>query len=366
MRCVVSSARAAYLALKVLHMSHVDAALPTFDAAFPCPDETQQKWIGYFGPKWITRYTTFQTHGPCSRVRFRQLLEFWKALTQGTIFLLCSGCASLSNGFLLSPAGPIAQAEHHEFMVVGIILLFVLAPVLLLVPLIAWHYRISNRHAAFRPQWSFSWILELLIWIPPTGIVVLLAVFLVGYTTRLDPYRPLPSSGGTALQIDVVALDWKWLFLYPAQNVATVNQLILPVGQPVHFSLTSGTVMQSLFMPRLAGQIYAMAGMTTQLNFEISKPGAYSGENTQYNGDGFSEDKFSIQAVPAAEFTKWAAQAQGNPATLDDHAYQTLSRQSVLAAPLQFGHLEPDLFKRILAQQIPPGYLAQHHEGANG
>ncbi len=249
-------------------------------------------------------------------VRLPRPFHFRKFLVRASPILPCSGCASLSRGFLLSPAGPIAQAEHHEFIVVGIVLLFVLAPVLLLVPLIAWHYRISNTHAAFRPQWGFSWILELLIWVPPTGIVVLLAVFLVGYTTRLDPYRPLPSDGSAALQIDVVALDWKWLFLYPAQHVATVNQLVLPVGQPVHFSLTSGTVMQSLFMPRLAGQIYAMAGMTTQLNFEISKPGIYSGENTQYNGDGFPEDKFSIQAVPAAEFTKWAAQAQGNPAAL--------------------------------------------------
>jgi cytochrome o ubiquinol oxidase subunit 2 len=299
-------------------------------------------------------------------VRVRQLISVWKFLPPSSLLLFCSGCASLSSGFLIFPAGPIAQAERHEFQFVGIVLLFVLAPVLLLVPLFAWHYRISNRDAAYRPQWGFSWILEVLIWIPPTGIVVLLAIFLVRYTTQLDPYRPLPANGNTALQIDVVALDWKWLFLYPAQHVATVNELILPVGRPVHFSLTSGTVMQSLLMPRLAGQIYAMDGMTTQLNFEISKPGAYIGENTQYNGDGFAEDKFLIRAVPTAEFAKWAAQTQGNPAMLDDRAYQLLSRQSVLVTPLLFGHYEPDLFKRILAQQVTPGYLAQHHEGANG
>ena len=251
-------------------------------------------------------------------------------------------------------------------MVVGIVLLFVLAPLLLLVPLIAWHYRISNTHASFRPQWGFSWILEVLIWIPPTGIVVLLSVFLVRYTTRLDPYRALATNGAAALQVDVVALDWKWLFLYPAQHVATVNQLIVPVGQPVHFSLTSATVMQSLFMPRLAGQIYAMDGMTTQLNFEVSKPGTYLGENTQYNGDGFPHDKFTIHSVSAAQFSKWVAQAQSNPATLNETAYQTLSRQSVLATPLSFGHFESDLFERIVAHQISPGYLAQHHEGGNG
>lgn len=293
-------------------------------------------------------------------------LRFRNFLIASCPLLLCTGCASLSRGFLLSPAGPIAQAEHHEFLIVGMILLFVLAPVLLLVPLIAWHYRISNTHAAFRPQWGFSWFLEVLIWIPPTGIVVLLSVFLVRYTTRLDPYRALPANGITALQVDVVALDWKWLFLYPAQHVATVNELILPAGQPVHFMLTSATVMQSLFMPRLAGQIYAMDGMTTQLNFEVSKPGDFLGENTQYNGDGFPQDKFSIHAVSPAAFSKWAAAAQSNPSTLNQAAYQTLSRRSVLATPLSFGHFEPDLFAGIIAQTIPPGYLAQHHAGGDG
>jgi cytochrome o ubiquinol oxidase subunit 2 len=304
-------------------------------------------------------------HGSCNWIRLNQLLRAGKLLTLNCLLLFCSGCTSLSRGFLLSPAGPIAQMEHHEFMIVGIVLLFVLAPVLLLVPLIAWHYRISNTEAAFRPQWGFSWILEVLIWVPPTGIVVLLSVFLVRYTTQLDPYRTLPTGGAATLQVDVVALDWKWLFLYPAQHVATVNELILPIGQPVHFSMTSGTVMQSLLMPQLAGQIFAMDGMTTQLNFEISKPGTYLGENTQYNGDGFRQDKFTVEAVPPGQFEKWTAQARANPATLDDPAYQMLSRQSVLATPMSFGHFEPGLFKRIVNQQIPPGYLAQHNEGGN-
>ncbi len=195
---------------------------------------------------------------------------------------------------------------------------------------------------------------------------MLLSVFLVHFTTQLDPYRPLPTAGNTALQVDVVALDWKWLFLYPAQHIATVNQLVVPAGQPVHFSLTSATVMQSLLMPRLAGQIFAMDGMTTQLNFEVSKPGNYMGENTQYNGDGFPHDKFSIHGVSTAAFSKFVAQTQANPARLDSRAYQSLSRQSVLTAPLSFGHFEADLFARIIGQQIAPGYAAQHQDGGNG
>ncbi len=300
------------------------------------------------------------------RARFLRTFRLTNFLVASCVVLLCPGCSSLSRGFLLAPAGPVAQAQHHEFIIVGIVLLFVLAPVVLLVPLIAWHYRIANTRAAFRPQWGFSWVLEVLIWIPPTGIVVLLSVFLVRYTIRLDPYRALPTHGAAALQVEVVALDWKWLFLYPAQHIATVNQLMVPAGQPVHFSLTSATVMQSLFMPRLAGQIYAMDGMTTQLNFEASKPGIYLGENTQYNGDGFPHDKFSIHALSKTQFAKWTAQAQSNPAGLDATAYQSLSRRSVLAVPLSFGHFDPDLFQRIVGQQIPPGYLAQPHEGGNG
>jgi len=295
---------------------------------------------------------------------FQRLGRSGKFLAQGGLVLICSGCTTLSRGFLTGPSGPIAQAEHHEFMIVGIILLFVFAPVLLLVPIMAWHYRITNSKAAFRPQWGFSWWLEALIWIPPTGIVVLLSVFLLNYTVRLDPWRPL-TNDGNALEIDVVALDWKWLFFYPAQHVATVNQLVLPVGQPVHFVMTSGTVMQSLFMPRLAGQIYAMNAMTTQLYFSVSRPGDYYGENTQYNGDGFPKDKFSIRAVTAAEYTRWVSQAQADPQALDDKAYQTLSMQSVLPGPMQFGKVAPGMFAHIVAQQITPGYVAQHHEAGN-
>jgi cytochrome o ubiquinol oxidase subunit 2 len=247
------------------------------------------------------------------------------------------------------------------------VLLFVLAPVALLLPAFAWYYRISNRRATYRPQWGFNWLLEFLIWVPPTGIVVLLSFFLISYTTRLDPYRQIKApSGEPPLEVDVVALDWKWLFIYPAQQVATVNQLVVPAGKNIRFLLTSGTVMQSLMMPQLAGQIYAMAGMRTELNFVVNSPGTYWGENTQYNGDGFHQEKFELHAVPPAGFAKWLAQTKANPAVFDAKAYQALSVQSVVKAPLSFGKVSPDLFEEVLAQAIPPGYLTQHHEGPNG
>lgn len=285
-----------------------------------------------------------------------------RALLSLVAILMLPGCSLLSRGFL-GAAGPIAFAERHEFIVVCIVLIFVMAPVFILTPLIAWHYRLSNTKSAFRPNWGFSWFLEVLIWIPPTLIVIGLSVLLYNNTVRLDPYRPLPAQPGEKpLDIETVALDWKWLFIYPAQHIATVNQLMLPVGRPVHFTLTSGTVMQSMMIPQLAGQIYAMAGMRTELNLMASHPATYWGENTQFNGNGFQNQKFPVHAISASDFAQWVKRTQANPRQLDTAAYQSLSRQSTLPHPLAFGLTEPGLFKRILHQQIRPGYLSQHGE----
>jgi cytochrome o ubiquinol oxidase subunit 2 len=159
-----------------------------------------------------------------------------------------------------------------------------------------------------------------------------------------------------------VALDWKWLFIYPAQGVATVNRLVIPAGQPVHFSLTSATVMQSIMMPRLAGQIYAMAGMTTQLNLEASAPGTFLGENVQFNGMGFQNQKFEVVALDAGGFANWLAQTKAQPNRLDPAQYETLSRRSVLAHPLAFGAVAPGLFDRIVSLAQPSGHtIALEH-----
>lgn len=270
------------------------------------------------------------------------------------------GCSALFQGFL-APVGPIAAAERHELLVVSVILLFVIGPVLLLTPLFAWYYRMSNTKSVYQPQWGFSWVLEGLIWIPPTLIVIVLSVLLWENSERLDPYRPLASSM-PPLQIQAVALDWKWLFIYPAQHIASVDQLILPVGRPVHFTLTSGTVMQSFLLPRLAGQIFAMAGMTTQLNIAVSTPGSYWGENSQFNGRGFQKQKFQVIGVSPEDFSRWVATLRKMPSQLDDKAYQNLSRQSILAHPIMFGNVEPDLFEKIANQAITPGYVIQQEE----
>jgi cytochrome o ubiquinol oxidase subunit 2 len=280
----------------------------------------------------------------------RRLRAAWPCLC-----LLLPGCSLLDRGFM-SPAGPIAAATKHEFLLVCLIMLFVIGPVLLITPLFAWHYRLSNTKSAFRPQWGFSWLLEGLIWVPPTIIVIVLAVFLWRDTHRLDPYKTLP---GRPIEIQAVALDWKWLFIYPAQGVATVNRLVIQTGHPVHLILTSGTVMQSFLVPRLAGQIYAMAGMRTQLSFAADAPGSFWGENVQFNGIGFQNQKFEVRALDADGFGRWLAETRTQPNRLDTAAYQALSRRSVLPGPLAFGAVDPGLFGRIVGLAEPSGHAIE-------
>ena len=265
---------------------------------------------------------------------------------------LLSGCDTLKLG-VMNHAGPIAASQWHLYVIVGAVLVFVAGPVLVLTPLIAWHYRLSNKHSAFKPQWTFSWTLEGFIWIPPIGIVIGLGFVLWHYTLLLDPYRPI-ASDQTALQIEAVALDWKWLFIYPDSHVAAVNQMAIPVGRPVHISLTSGTVMQSMLVPRLAGQIYAMAGMTTQLNLAASQPGIFRGENTQFNGSGFQNEKFDVVALSPADFEGWLSRLRASAHPLDAKALAQLFQQSSPPQPIFFSSTPPGLFKHILAQSQEP------------
>lgn len=264
------------------------------------------------------------------------------------------GCDVLRLG-VMNHAGPIAASQWHLYIIVGIVLTFVAGPVLLLTPLFAWHYRLSNKHSAFQPNWRFSWTLEGFIWIPPVGIVIGLSVLLWTYTHALDPYRPI-AAAQPPLQIQAVGLDWKWLFIYPDQGIAAVNQLVIPAGQPVHISLTSGTVMQALLIPQLAGQIYAMGGMTTQLNLAASRPGTYRGENTQFNGDGFQNEKFDVVALPPEAYERWLTQMHVASHALDATAYAGLFEKSSPPQPIFFSSIPPDLFQRILKQTRNPSH----------
>jgi cytochrome o ubiquinol oxidase subunit 2 len=218
----------------------------------------------------------------------------------------------------------------------------------------AWWFRASNPRARRRPHWVYSGRIELIIWsIPFLVILFLSGVIWIG-AYRLDPARPL-SSTEKPLEVQVISLDWKWLFIYPEQGIAAVNTVTVPVGKPVHFSLTSASVMNGFFVPQLASMIATMHGMVTQLWLQADRAGAYLGESTQFSGDGFSGMHFLLHAVPADEFGAWVDQTRtGGGPRLDREAYAALAQQSEDVPPQTYAGVDADLFHAVVMQEIPP------------
>jgi cytochrome o ubiquinol oxidase subunit II len=265
---------------------------------------------------------------------------------------LASGCNSVGLGFL-NPAGPVAASERDLFVNVILLMLVVIVPVFVLTPLVAWRYRYKNRDASYQPTSTFSWLIEIFIWGVPVAIVATLSVIVWRATHHLDPYRAI-ASDKPALEIQVVGLDWKWLFIYPDRHIATVNELVFPADRPIRLLVTSDTVLQSLMIPRLGGQIYAMAGMRTELNLKSDAPGIFAGENTQFNGKGFQNQKFKVLAVSPDEFAAWVARVQALPTRLDGPKYAEISQRAVASAPMYFSEVESGLFDKI---------MGRHHHG---
>lgn len=259
-----------------------------------------------------------------------------------------TGCSPLQHGFL-APAGLAASGERDLLLwIVGLALVVVL-PVILLTPLIVWRYRHGNTRAAYRPRWEFSWLLDVFAWGVPALIVAVLAFLVWTRTHSLDPYRS-PTPGEAPLEVQVIGLDWKWLFLYPEQGIATVNELVLPAGRPVQLRLTSDTVMQSLLLPRLGGQIYAMAGMQTLRYLQVPAPGQFEGRNAQYSGEGFQDQHFPIRVLAEADFQAWTRQVGQAREALDCAHYQVLARPGTLEQAAEWRLTQPALFAWVLAR----------------
>jgi cytochrome o ubiquinol oxidase subunit 2 len=258
-----------------------------------------------------------------------------------------AGCAPVDLGFL-APAGLVAAAQRELFLwVVGLALVVVL-PVVVLTPWLLWRYRYGQQHAAYRPRWDFSLPLEILTWGVPVAVVAVLAVLTWQRSQQLDPYRPLPGPAAT-LEVQVIALDWNWLFIYPQQGVASLNQLVIPQGTPVHLSLTSATVMQALLIPRLSGQIYAMAGMRTQQYLQADAAGSFLGRNTQFNGEGFQRQVFTAVAMTPQGFEGWLNEARRSPQSLDCRPLSQGGMQ-------RYGRVEPGLFEQVMQSFSQPGH----------
>ncbi|HUE11150.1 MAG TPA: ubiquinol oxidase subunit II [Steroidobacteraceae bacterium] len=250
---------------------------------------------------------------------------------------------------VLDAQGPVAAAERLILLNATAIMLTVVLPVIALTLAFAWWYRASNKRAAYRPEWSYSGHIELVVWAIPAMVVILLGAVAWTGSHELDPARKLQSDA-KPIRIEVVSLDWKWLFIYPDLAVATVNQLIVPTGAPIEFMLTSATVMNAFFVPQLGSQIYTMPGMTTRLNLLAERPGDYPGLSSNFSGDGFSDMRFLVHAVPASEFSSWLARTRAAGTALDSDAYTQLARPAGGAKPQTYRGVEPDLFERIVQQ----------------
>ena len=266
--------------------------------------------------------------------------------------LLLGGC----HWALLDPKGPIGVAERSIIETATGLMLLVVVPVIVLTIVIAWRYRASNTRAEYRPEWSHSNRIEAVMLSIPIAIVAVLGVICWRTSHQLDPYRAIPSTR-KPVHIEAVALDWKWLFIYPDQHVATVNEVAMPVGVPVVFHITSATVMNSFFIPRLGSQIYAMANMQTADNLVASAPGTYRGISANFSGDGFSGMTFKVEAMPMSEYRQWLARAATAPRTLDAGAYRALAQPSENVPVRYYSHVAPQLFRQILAGQFARGGL---------
>jgi len=264
---------------------------------------------------------------------------------------------------LTPPAAPIASAERKLLAEAVAVMLFVVVPVFVLTPWVAWRYRRRNPRSRYQPEWSFSWLLEVLIWGVPAIVVTVLGYKVWTRTQALDPYRRL-TADTAPLEVQVVGLDWKWLFIYPEQHIATVNAPVFPVGRPVHLQLTSDSVMVSLLMPRLAGQIYAMPGMTTQLSLQADKAGRYLGENTQYNGSGFANQRFTAQAMPPQDFAAWVQGVRANGERLDAARYAKVAARAAQDQPLYFSQVQDGLFDGLVAKYHGHSHLPANHPPA--
>jgi cytochrome o ubiquinol oxidase subunit II len=250
---------------------------------------------------------------------------------------------------ILDPQGPIASAERLLLINSTVIMLVVVIPVIAATLAFAWWYRASNTRASRDTDESYEGRVEFVVWsIPALTVILLGGVIWIG-SHQLDPRAPIPGKSDP-LRVDVVALDWKWLFIYRDQGVAAVNQLVIPAGTPVEFRLTSATVMNSFFVPQLGSQIYTMGGMTTHLNLLADKLGEYPGFSANFSGDGFSEMRFVVKSVPADDFNAWLAQARGAGSDLDDASYAELAKRSQNVPPTTFRSIEPKLFERIIDQ----------------
>jgi len=295
---------------------------------------------------------------------FRDVQEFKKfsRLFLAILMLLpLAGC----NWVVMAPSGDIAVQQRDLILVSVVLMLLIIVPVMFLTLLFAWHYRQANVTAKYDPEWHHSMRLEIIIWAAPLAIIIALGAVTWISTHKLDPYRQLDRidaeraipTGTKPITVQVVALDWKWLFFYPDLGIATVNEMAAPVDTPINFQITSSSVMNSFYIPALAGQVYAMPGMQTPLHAVINKAGDYEGLSANFSGPGFSHMRFKFHGLDKAGFDQWVASVKEKGTALNTDAYLKLEKPSQKEPVRYYASAEKDLYHRILNMCAAPGKM---------
>ncbi|MFS0773455.1 ubiquinol oxidase subunit II [Sphingomonas sp. 1P08PE] len=272
---------------------------------------------------------------------------------------LLAGCSHA----VLNPAGDVALQQRNLIYASTGLMLLIIVPVMILIVVFAWRYRRGNEQATYDPHFDHSTSLELVIWSAPLLIIIALGALTWSSTHLLDPFRPLdrvaagrPVAAGTKpMRVQVVALDWKWLFIYPELGIATVNELALPVDRPVRFDITSTNMMNSFYAPTMAGMVYAMPGMRSTLHAVLNKPGSYQGMSANYSGAGFSDMKFKLLGLDRSGFDRWVAQVRASGRTLPTDAFLRLERPSEKVPAMRFAAVQPGLFDKVVERCVRPG-----------
>ncbi|MDQ1199340.1 ubiquinol oxidase subunit II [Agrobacterium sp. SORGH_AS 787] len=286
---------------------------------------------------------------------------------------LLTGC----NMVVMRPSGDIATQQRDLIIVSVALMLLIIVPVIFLTLYFAWKYRYTNTEATYRPDWHHSTRLEVLIWSAPLAIIIALGAVTWASTHQLDPYRPLsrldasrpiPENQKT-LTVEVVALDWKWLFFYPELGIATVNELAAPVDVPISFKLTASSVMNTFYVPALAGMIYTMPGMETRLHAVINREGQYDGFSANYSGDGFSRMRFQFHGMQQAAFDQWVERVKAQGTSLSRETYLSLERPSTDEPIRYYGSTDQGLYQAIVNLCVAPGKVCMNevmHSGTHG
>lgn len=270
-----------------------------------------------------------------------------------TFIILLTYLATKGTLAVLEPAGQIADKQRNLMAFALVLMMIIIIPVFGMTAYIAWRYREGNNKATYKPEWDSNKLAESIWWGFPIAIILALSVVTWTSSHELDPFQPLKSEA-KPLEVQVIALDWKWLFIYPDQQIATVNYLKIPKNTPINLSITSDAPMNSFWVPQLGGQIYAMPGMNTQLHLEADEEGTYQGSSANLSGEGFAGMRFTTEAVSGEEFDNWVASTKSGDTVLNTSEYDKLSQPSKNNPPTTYASVEPKLFQSIIDKFLVP------------